>query len=37
MAPFGKNFPLGVKSISILPNGDLIVGAGDGTIAKISI
>jgi len=37
MAPFGKNFPLGVKSIGILPNGDFIIGAGDGTIAKISI
>lgn len=37
MAPYGKNFSLGVKSIAILPNCDLIVGGGDGSIAKISI
>ncbi len=37
MAPYGKNFSLGVKSIGILPNGDFIVGGGDGCIAKISI
>ena len=37
MAPYGKNFSLGVKSLGILPNGDFLVGAGDGTVAKISI
>ena len=37
MAPWGKNFSLGVKTLGILPNGDFLVGAGDGTIAKISI
>jgi hypothetical protein len=37
MAPYGKNFSLGVKSMGILPNGDFLVGSGDGTIAKISI
>jgi hypothetical protein len=37
MAPCGKNFPLGVRSLGILPNCDIIVGGGDGTIAKISI
>ena len=37
MAPYGKNFSLGVRSLAILPNNDLIVGGGDGTIAKISV
>lgn len=37
MAPCGKNFSLGVRSLAILPNCDIIVGGGDGTIAKISI
>ena len=37
LAPVGKNFSLGVLSISIHTNGDLVVGAGDGTIAKVSI
>jgi len=37
MAPVGKNFTQGVYTMGILPNNDLIVGAGDGTIAKISI
>jgi len=32
-----KNFSLGVKTIAILPNGDFIVGGGDGTLAKVSI
>jgi len=37
MAPVGKNFTQGVYTMGILPNGDLIIGAGDGTLAKISI
>jgi len=37
MAPYGKNFALGVRSLAILPNGDFLAGAGDGVIAKISI
>ena len=30
-------FSQGVRVIDVLPNGDLLVGAGDGAIAKISI
>lgn len=30
-------FSLGIGTIGLLPNGDVIVGAGDGTIAKLSI
>ena len=37
MAPVGKNFTQGVYTMGILPNGDLIIGAGDGALAKISI
>lgn len=28
---------MGIGTLGILPNGDIIVGAGDGTIAKLSI
>ncbi len=37
MAPVGKLFQMGIKALGLLPNGDLIVGTGFGTIAKISI
>ena len=37
VGPVKKLFSLGVRSLGILPNGDLIVGAGDGQIAKLSI
>jgi hypothetical protein len=37
LAPVKKLFSLGVVCIGLLPNGDIIVGAGDGCIAKISI
>ncbi len=37
MGPVSKLFSLGVKTLGILPNGDLIVGSGDGTLAKLSI
>ena len=38
LGPLKTSFPqfsLGVNTIKILPNSDLIVGTGDGTIAKI--
>lgn len=37
VAPCNKLFSRGVNCINTLPNGDLVVGAGDGTLAKISI
>lgn len=37
IAPAGKLFSLGVTKIGMLENGDMIIGAGDGTLAKISI
>jgi len=37
LGPVNKLFSLGVQTIGLLPNGDVIVGAGDGTIAKLSI
>eukprot|EP01015_Nassula_variabilis_P029619 TRINITY_DN6378_c0_g1_i5.p1 TRINITY_DN6378_c0_g1~~TRINITY_DN6378_c0_g1_i5.p1 ORF type:complete len:563 (-),score=111.82 TRINITY_DN6378_c0_g1_i5:24-1712(-) len=37
VGPVKKLFSLGVNAIQILPNGDIIVGAGDGTLAKLSI
>jgi hypothetical protein len=30
-------FSLGITTLHILPNGDIIVGAGDGKMGKISI
>lgn len=35
VGPVKKLFSLGVTCVSLLLNGDLIVGCGDGTIAKI--
>lgn len=37
LGPINKLFSLGVTCIGLLPNGDIIVGAGDGTLAKLSI
>lgn len=37
VAPCYNLFSLGVKTIHTLPNKDLLIGAGDGTLAKISI
>ena len=37
VAPSFNLFSMGVKTIHTLPNKDLIIGAGDGTLAKISI
>jgi len=37
LGPIKKLFSLGVETLGILPNGDIIVGAGNGTIAKLSI
>lgn len=32
-----KLFSLGITTIHLLPNGDIILGAGDGKLGKISI
>ena len=37
LGPVNKLFSQGVNNIKILPNGDIIVGAGDGTLAKLNI
>lgn len=37
LGPVSKLFSLGIGTIGLLPNGDIIVGAGDGTLAKLSI
>lgn len=37
VGPVKKLFSLGVQCIGLLPNGDIIVGAGDGVLAKVSI
>jgi hypothetical protein len=37
LGPVKKLFSLGITTIHLLPNGDIILGAGDGKIAKISI
>ena len=37
VAPCYNLFSMGVKVIKTLPNKDLVIGAGDGTLAKISI
>ena len=34
--PIKRLFSQGVNSVNLLANGDLLIGAGDGTIAKIS-
>lgn len=35
IGPAKNLFQMGVNCINTLPNGDLLVGAGDGTIAKV--
>jgi len=37
LGPINKLFSQGVTCLGLLPNGDIIVGAGDGTLAKLSI
>lgn len=37
VAPCNMLFSQGVRVLDLLPNGDLLVGAGDGAIAKVSI
>lgn len=37
LGPIKNLFSLGVLTLGLLPNGDIIAGAGDGKIAKISI
>ena len=37
LGPIKKLFSMGVGTLGILPNGDIIVGSGDGNIAKLSI
>jgi len=34
--PSKKIFSQGVNSLALLPNGDLIAGCGDGTLAKLN-
>lgn len=34
--PARKLFSLGINCVSLLSNGDILVGAGDGTVAKLS-
>ncbi len=37
LGPFNKLFSQGVTSLGQLPNGDILVGAGDGSLNKLSI
>ena len=37
IGPYNKLFSQGVTSLGQLPNGDVIVGAGDGSLNKLSI
>lgn len=37
VGPVKRLFSLGISAIRILPNGDLIVGTGEGKLARISI
>lgn len=37
VGPIKKLFSLGINCIRILPNGDLIVGSGEGKLGRISI
>lgn len=37
IGPAKRLFSLGVNVINLLKNGDLLVGAGDGTIAKVTV
>eukprot|EP01017_Pseudomicrothorax_dubius_P022597 TRINITY_DN24442_c0_g1_i2.p1 TRINITY_DN24442_c0_g1~~TRINITY_DN24442_c0_g1_i2.p1 ORF type:complete len:630 (+),score=166.17 TRINITY_DN24442_c0_g1_i2:175-2064(+) len=37
VGPVKKLFSLGVNTLGLLPNGDIIVGAGDGELAKLNI
>lgn len=36
IGPVKRLFSLGINCITQIPNGDILVGAGDGTVAKIS-
>ena len=35
--PAKQTLPLGIKCISIIPQGDLLVGTGEGVVAKLSL
>jgi hypothetical protein len=37
VGPSGQLFSLGVEAINVLPNGDIVIGAGRGVIAKLDI
>lgn len=37
LGPINKLFSQGVTCLGLLPNGDIIVGSGDGTLSKLSI
>jgi hypothetical protein len=35
IGPIKKLFPLGINTIKMLPNSDLLIGTGEGVLAKI--
>jgi len=37
VGPVKTLFSQGINTIALLPNGDILVGAGDGKLAKVSI
>ena len=37
LGPYNKLFSQGITALGQLPNGDCIVGAGDGSLNKLSI
>ena len=37
IGPGNTLFQLGINCMSLLANGDLLIGAGDGTVAKLQI
>jgi hypothetical protein len=37
VGPVKKLFSLGITAIKILANGDILIGSGEGKLAKISI
>ena len=37
VGPAKKLFSLGITVIKLLPNGDIVVGTGEGKLAKISV
>ena len=37
VGPVKTLFSLGINTLSLLPNGDIIVGSGEGKLAKVAI